>query len=250
MSDYSGNFEKMNLSAAKNKAKEIGFDKVSNADIFEIIEERDKKEAKNKPSCVYIGDDTDINVPNDFEKNELVNTLYKLVNSKKKDIVGAYILHTNMKTKGKTLKFNDNGEPIDKDNYLEFDVYDVLAESFVLLETTPKRFISIPVCMAFKPLIENFAYADISVEKFKDFIDYLADENDDLEMDDEQAISKIIGGDIVSVVIDNSEGETVQINTTQPELDYDVMKVTFIVNIKEKKRNTEIVVPNFPWALE
>lgn len=249
VSDFSGNFEKMDLSAAKNKAKDVGLENVSNADIFEMIEEREKKEEANKPKCVYVGGEEDIEIPSEFKENELTKELYGIVNSMREDIIGAYILNTNTKAKGKYLKLNDNGTPIEEDNYLNFDVCDVLAEAFILLESTTKQFVSIPVCEAFKPLIESFKYTDITITKFRDFLDYLADQHDDLTLDDERAVSKIIGGDIVSIVIDNSDAVTVQINGKQPELDYDVMRVNFIVNLKEKKKNIEIVVSDFPWAL-
>ena len=249
MADYCGNLEKMDLSDAKKKAKVIGFENLCNADIFEMIEESERKEEANKPKCVYIGEDKKMEIPAGYEENVLVNQLYTAVNATLNDIIGAYIIHTNMKMKGKVLKYNDNGEPIATDNYLDFDVNDTLAESFVILETNAKRFITVPVCQAFKPLIEKFECKDSPIEKFKDLLDFLADENDDLELDDEHTISKIIGGDIVSVILDNTESVAIQIDGGQPIMDYETMDMTFIVNVREKKKNIELVVSRFPWIL-
>ena len=52
------------------------------------------------------------------------------------------------------------------------EIYNSIVDTFFILEQTSKRFITIPVCKAFEPLIKSFEYSDMPVEKFKDFLDF------------------------------------------------------------------------------
>lgn len=246
---YDGVAEKLTLKEMLKKVEDIGEENISNTEVIEQV----KKEAeKDAPKLAYIGTEKKIVIPENYKENELVNLLYAKTNAALSNITKAYILHTKMKNSSGTLRhyeLDDNGNNIGKENHLEFDVNDVIVQSFILLESERKRFITIPVCTAFKDLIESFEVSDITTDGFKDFLDFLADEHDDLILEDEKAISQILGGAIVNVTIDNSENIACQVVDYQPSIDYEKMDATFIVEIKDKKKTKEYVIPSLPWVM-
>lgn len=248
---YNGELEKLSLSKMLKKADEIGMDNISNTGILELA---NKKEEKDKPKSVYIGEDKTISIPNEYDSNELVKTLYNETNINLSGVIGAYILHTQTKKEDKKLRYYelDNGSNICKTDYMDFELDNSIVDTFFILEQTSKRFITIPVCKAFESLIKSFEYSDMPVEKFKDFLDFLADEADEadmLELEDEHNISTILGGNITAVKIDNTENVTYEIENGAPNLDYERMDATFTVELTEKKKSKDYVIPSFPWVI-
>lgn len=246
---YDGVMEKLTLKEMLKKLDVIGERNISNTDIIDQV----KKEAeKDAPKLAYIGKGKEISIPSDYKDNDLVKLLYGKTNKKLTEITKAFILHTKMKNSSGILRhyeLDDDGKNIGKDDYLEFDVNDIIVQTFVLLETERKKFITIPVCTAFKDLIESFEVSDITTDAFKDFLDFLADENDDLVLEDEKAISEILGGALVNITIDNSENIACEVSNYQPSVEYEKMDATFIIEIKDKKRTKEYVIPSFPWVM-
>lgn len=248
--DYNGNANEFSISKAKEFAETNGIENISNN---KLINAAMKEKKKDEVVSVYKGTEKNIKIPEEYKENDLVNTLYSEVNISPANIIGAYILHTSMKTNSKNLRhyeLDDDGNNIGKENEISYDIVDGIVDTFVLLQTKSKRFISIPVCEAFRPLIESFDICDIPVAKFKDFLDFITEENEDnLEFEDEKIISEILGGDIVSVKIDNTENVTYEIENGQPSLGYDKMDATFAVEIKEKKKTKDLVIYSFPWVI-
>lgn len=248
--DYNGTPNEFSISQAKEFAETNGIENISNS---KLIDAAMKEKKKDEVVSVYKGSDKKIKIPDEYKENDLVNLLYSEVNISPSNIIGAYILHTKTKVSSKNLchyELDDDGNNIGKENEISYDIVDGIVDTFVLLETRAKRFISIPVCEAFRTLIESFEICDIPVKKFKDFLDFITEENEDnLELEDERTISEILGGDIVSVKIDNTENVTYEVEGGMPSLGYEKMDATFAVEIKEKKKTKDLIVYSFPWAI-
>lgn len=246
---YSGKFFKLRLPELEQKVSELGAENIAN---LELLEQVKKQIQKDLPPLAYTGENERIIIPEKYKKNELVNLLYGKVNSNLSKITDAFILHTktqNVRGVLRHYELDDNGNNIGKDDTMNFDIDNSIVNTFFVLETMSSKFITVPVCEAFKPLIESFKYSDMTAAIFQDFLDFLADNYDDLELADEKNISEIMGGVIVSVTIENDQNVTYEVINSQPQIDYDKMDATFIVEIKDKKRPKEYILQSFPWVM-
>lgn len=250
--DYNGEIKRISIREAKELIAEIGIDKIANSELLEAIEKREKEEEAKKPKSVYTGE-TAPTVPAAWADNDVVKQVYSAVLKAGTDaIIGAHILNRKMKFAKGVLRCNvlsDEGEVVVAEDSILYDVDNDIVNTFVLLETTSRRFITIPVCKAFEDLLSSFTIKDITVQKFHDFIDFLTEEIDDLDLDLEKQISKLLGADIKDAEIDNTENVTVYVEDGQPMLDYEIMDATIRVTITVKKKTDDIELVSFPWVM-
>lgn len=245
ISRYNGEFNEFSLSKSLEFIESIGEDKFTNLDAISLIKKAfKKKEVKS----VCKSENIELN-----SKNPLINKILAEVNKNKKDIVGAFILNTKMKADNKNLRYyeyDSEGKQVLKTNFMDLDVNDTVVSTFFLLKTASKKFITLPACKELEEVINSFEYSDITIENFKDFIDFLADRYDDLEYSDEKIISQILGSTIDSVIIDNTKGATFEIVDNNIEIDDENIELNLTVEVKEGYKKTKtLTVLNFPWVL-
>jgi hypothetical protein len=247
-SSYEGKIEKFDLKQALAATVQLGDSKVANTDMFDKIKAGEKK---NAPKSVYKKEaGTTIEVPGEYDE-KIVKKLYADVNDCLDDIIGAWILNFRSKLNGRNLScyviHEDNSCEIIP-NRLNYDIGENNIDAVVLLETTKKRFITIPVCLQCKELIESFDYKDITVAKFQDFLDFLAEENEDLSLEDEKSISQMLGGDITMIKIDNVDSVTYYIYNGKLSCDDEHLDATITAQVKERGKTKEYKVEYFPWC--
>lgn len=252
IADYNGEIKHLSIKETRKLIAEVGLDKIANSDLLEAIEKREKEEEANKPKTVYTAENAP-SIPAAWLGNDVVKQVYGEVLKVGTDaIIGAHILNRKMKFVKGVLRSNvltDEGEVIAAEDSVIYDVDNDVVSTFVLLETTSKRFITVPVCKAFEELLSSFTLKDITVKKFHDFIDFLTEEIDELDLGMEKTISKLLGSDIKDAEIDNTENVTVYVEDGQPMLDYEIMDATIRVTITVKKKTDDIELVSFPWVM-